>query len=283
MAGRCGAKTAPAAKIPFPARLPSAPAAAYLTPGCALTGGAPNANAVLNLTGPIGGSGGVNKNGPGTVVITNAANNWSGGTHVNAGTLVNNGALPSAVSVESGAMLKGSGTFAAITLDSGGVFSPGNSPGLSTMPQATWNGGGIYRVEMADASSGAGTGWDNWSITNQLTIGATPDNPFLIDLDTLGAGGLAGNATGFDSSSTYDWLIASSPAGTLWDLTDLNLDVSGFLNPHAGQFSLSSQDNQLFVHYSVPEPDSLVLCLSGLALLASYYKLRRGAPSPKLA
>ena len=56
--------------------------------GSALTGGTPNTNAVLNITGAIGGTGRITKNGPGTVTVNNAANGYSGGTTVNAGTLV---------------------------------------------------------------------------------------------------------------------------------------------------------------------------------------------------
>ncbi len=59
-----------------------------LDAGSALTGGTPNANAVLNITGAIGGNGRITKNGPGTVTLNNAANGYSGGTTVNAGTLV---------------------------------------------------------------------------------------------------------------------------------------------------------------------------------------------------
>ena len=59
-----------------------------LDAGSVLTGGTANANAVLNITGAIGGNGRITKNGPGTVTLNNAANGYSGGTTVNAGTLV---------------------------------------------------------------------------------------------------------------------------------------------------------------------------------------------------
>ncbi|HEY7087900.1 MAG TPA: autotransporter-associated beta strand repeat-containing protein, partial [Tepidisphaeraceae bacterium] len=62
-----------------------------LDAGGALTGGTTNPNAVLTISGPIGGSGALTKNGPGTVTL-NGANTYTGGTVVNSGLLVLNNA-----------------------------------------------------------------------------------------------------------------------------------------------------------------------------------------------
>ena len=98
--------------------------------GGVLTGGTPNSAAVLNITGPISGTGRITKNGPGTVVISNATNSWGGGTTINAGTLVANGNLPGAVTVNSTATLQGTGSVGGLlTVANGGVVRPGNSPG----------------------------------------------------------------------------------------------------------------------------------------------------------
>ncbi len=97
--------------------------------GSALTGGTPNAAAVLNLSGPISGAGRLTKNGPGTVFITSATNNWTGGTTVNAGTLAVNGLLPGAVTVNSGATLRGSGVVSGLaTIGTGGILRPAIVP-----------------------------------------------------------------------------------------------------------------------------------------------------------
>jgi autotransporter-associated beta strand protein len=75
--------------------------------GGALTGGSANAAAVLKITGNITGSGALTKNGPGVVTLA-GSNSYSGGTMVNAGTLVLDRSFTSTttVSVATGATMQ---------------------------------------------------------------------------------------------------------------------------------------------------------------------------------
>ena len=72
------------------------------------------------------------KTGAGTLTLSNN-NTYSGPTIVDAGELVVNGSvLDSAITVNSGGTLGGDGRLPATTLESGGFFSPGDSPGTIT-------------------------------------------------------------------------------------------------------------------------------------------------------
>ena len=87
--------------------------------------------------------------------------------------LVNNGTVTGTTNVNFGALAKGSGVYGAVNVTDGGKFSPGNSPGSVTTGSTTWNSGGGYLVEIADALAGAGVGWDVWNIDGTLGLNAT--------------------------------------------------------------------------------------------------------------
>jgi outer membrane autotransporter protein len=89
------------------------------------------------------------KVGTGTWTLTGSGD-LTGATSVNGGTLIVNGSLAgSAVTVQSGARLGGSGTVGATTIASGGQIAPGNSIGTITINGAyTQNAGAVYEVEI---------------------------------------------------------------------------------------------------------------------------------------
>ena len=79
----------------------------------------PSANGGTTLTG----SGSLMKTGTGSLTLS-AINTFTGGTTVNAGTLLVNGALLD-VTVQNGAVLAGTGTVACVTVAGGGTLTPG--------------------------------------------------------------------------------------------------------------------------------------------------------------
>ena len=119
--------------------------------------------------GVMSGNGSLTKIGAGAVTLT-GANTYSGATTVSAGTLLVNGSLAnSAVTVGNGGTLGGSGTLGALlTVQSGGVLSPGNSPGILAAAALDLEAGSTTFIEVIGngANAGvAGTGYDQIQIT----------------------------------------------------------------------------------------------------------------------
>ncbi|HGM4843635.1 TPA: autotransporter outer membrane beta-barrel domain-containing protein, partial [Serratia marcescens] len=96
----------------------------------------------------ISGHGGLTKQGIGTLVMT-GANTYSGPTLVNQGRLAVNGSVTSAVSVQSGGIVGGSGTVGSLTARQGGTVAPGNSIGtLNVAGNVSFEPGSRYAVEV---------------------------------------------------------------------------------------------------------------------------------------
>ncbi|WP_448183227.1 autotransporter outer membrane beta-barrel domain-containing protein [Serratia marcescens] len=96
----------------------------------------------------ISGHGGLTKQGIGTLVLT-GNNTYSGPTLVNQGRLAINGSVTSAVSVQSGGIVGGSGTVGSLTARRGGTVAPGNSIGtLNVAGDVSFETGSRYAVEV---------------------------------------------------------------------------------------------------------------------------------------
>jgi autotransporter-associated beta strand protein len=122
--------------------------------GSALTGGTPNSSAVLNLTGAIGSSGSINKNGPGTVVLS-GPNTYTGTTTINGGTLsvTGDGNLGSAAGrvIFNGGKLSATGNVTmsrpiTVNATGGGIGTAGNVVALTGAQSTTW-GAGTFTVD----------------------------------------------------------------------------------------------------------------------------------------
>ncbi|MFG5851867.1 S8 family serine peptidase, partial [Serratia marcescens] len=112
----------------------------------------------------ISGHGGLTKQGIGTLVLT-GNNTYAGPTLVNQGRLAINGSVTSAVSVQNGGIVGGSGTVGSLTARRGGTVAPGNSIGtLNVAGNVSFEPGSRYAVEVGPngqsdriQSSGAAT------------------------------------------------------------------------------------------------------------------------------
>ena len=95
---------------------------------------------------------GLSKSGTGTLILTGTST-YSGLTDVQAGLLSVRGTLSnSAVHVESGATLGGTGTInGTVTVLSGGILSPGNSPGTLTVGSLVLNAGSFSNFDLGPA------------------------------------------------------------------------------------------------------------------------------------
>jgi fibronectin-binding autotransporter adhesin len=238
------------------------------------------------LSGSNSFTGGLSLN-AGSLEVGHAAALGTGGAAVSGGRLELAGfSIANAVTLSGSGILAGIGSVGDLVVNSGGVLAPGNSPGTITAANVTWNGNGSYRWEMNNALGTAGLdpGWDLLSATGSLTIGATAENPFTIQLTSLTAANEAGQAAGWNPDTDGQWLIAQfgSPiAGFSADV--FVLDDSAFVGMGGGRsFSLAlgssvegGTASQLYVVYAVPEPATVILAGMGIAAMAWVARRRR--------
>ena len=128
----------------------------------------------LQLVGAIGGSGGLTKIGIGTLVIGGVnINTYAGLMTVNQGVLLVNGTLPgSAVTVNAGATLGGTGIVGTITIH-GGIVSPGISgAGVLNASSALFDTSSRYRVDLNGTTPGIGVNrYDQLALTGNVNLG----------------------------------------------------------------------------------------------------------------
>ena len=109
-------------------------------------------------TGFTPGSWGLTLNGPGSLTLS-AANMYTGGTNVMAGTLNVTGSIADSnlTSVAGGGALIGTGTVGAVKINSGGVFAPGASGAPGTNMTVSGNlafaSGAVYLVQLDPSTS----------------------------------------------------------------------------------------------------------------------------------
>ena len=257
--------------------------------GFALTGTQLFTNTVgkgdIVVNGIISGNGGLTKAGEGTLTL-GAANTYSGTTTVSGGTLVvgvnNLGSLgDTAVAVKSGATLKGSGVIgvvggasdASVTIESGGVLAPGNSPGLLTIDgDLTLSSGSIFEWELAankDTDNGTpGTDYDAVNVSGDLNIS------WDADFRVIMSGAVAFNDLFWNTNQKWSNIFNVS-TGSAWDkqvwvytkptdssYTPVDTGVQGY-------FTVSGTDLNWT---ALPEPST---ALAGLLLGAGLLRRRR--------
>ncbi|MCE9603310.1 MAG: PEP-CTERM sorting domain-containing protein [Planctomycetia bacterium] len=210
--------------------------------------------------------------------------------------LVNNGQVSAPVVVGVGGVVKGGGTFfGQVTINAGGIGSPGNSPGVMTDTSTTWNAGGKYVWEINDLNGVAGPtignpGWDLWNL-GTLTLNSTSGDPFLIEMHSVTTGSPPSSDTalaGWNPAQHYSWKIATADSNVFTEaaLTSLLIDPSSPFFASNGTngsfFHLASSNGgkQLDLEYdpaAVPEPSSMLLA-GMVAVPVAWRKLRRRKP-----
>ncbi|MDR2982896.1 MAG: autotransporter-associated beta strand repeat-containing protein, partial [Puniceicoccales bacterium] len=197
-------------------------------------------NANLTLTGAgngafaqnVTGTGvSVTKAGAGTWTLSGTGNTYTGTTTINAGTLLINGdqsAATGAITVNNGGTLGGSGTIGgAVTIKSGGILSPGNSPGtINFANNVTLESGARLVLEI----DGTGTGQHdvlNFTGTNKTLTFVDGSELYVAigagvgigDIDGLsiatGGATIAGWNDVLITSNHSDWTITISDSGVL--------------------------------------------------------------------
>ena len=248
-----------------------------LGPGTVLN----NSHLILNRSddtdyaGSMTGTGDLIQSGTGAVTFSGNANTFSGGTIINAGKLLvsnsaGSGTGSGVVNINSGATFGGTGLISgALMINDGGSVSPGASPGqLQVGGGTTFAGGGRYVFEINNTVGTAGTNWDLLSISGSLTISATVNTPFVLDLVSLTAGNANGALANFNSANAYSWKFVTTTSGiTGFSAGAFQYDPSYFYNGlDVGHFFVSQTGNDLYLNFTpVPEPTTWVLLSLGLS------------------
>jgi hypothetical protein len=247
--------------------------------------------------GVIGGSGtdtGVTLGGTGTMKITGNSTSFTNTTITTADTvkLVVDSTLGAGVNVGSGSLLGGSGSIGALTVNTGGTLSPGNSPGLLTAASATFKSGSNLNWEIFNAVGTAGVEWDLLSVTGDLNVSALASGSMNLVLKSLSAlpdniGALAG----YNDASPYAWVFARAATITGVGVGD-GVDVSSLFNINSSSFNNGNGPDQgwkvvtgsmtvgagtfrTLELQAVPEPSSHLLLALGAAGLIGLRSLRR--------
>lgn len=195
------------------------------------------------------------KDGAGVMKLSNT-NTYTGPTRVDAGTLVVNGSIStsSLTTVKSGAIIGGSGTVGALTVEAGGHVNPGNSPG--TLSTGNFSLAGALNAEI----NGAGALYDRVNVTGTVNLtggtlnlafgggytGATNDLLFILTND--GSDAISGAFGNYAEGALFN------VGGQDWKLTYLG-------DSNTNSFT-GGNDVALM---AVPEPGAALL--GGLGLL----------------
>ena len=106
-----------------------------------------------SYSGPIGGNGSLVKDGSGTLLLSGSST-YTGGTTVNGGMLEVDGSLASLVTVNSGAVLSGTGSLTSVVVNPGGHLDPGDGPGtLNLSGSLTLLAGAVMDYELDTPST----------------------------------------------------------------------------------------------------------------------------------
>jgi autotransporter-associated beta strand protein len=162
------------------------------------------------------------------------SNGYTGATAVNGGTLIVNGSIAnSAVTVNSGATLAGTGTVGATTINNGGMFAPGNSPGTMTVAgNLAFQSGALYVVQInsttASSTNVTGSAALAGTVQAAFAAGSYATRAYTI---LSAAGGLGG--TTFNALSTSN-LPAGFTASLSYTATDALLNLTATLGQPVG-------------------------------------------------
>lgn len=145
------------------------------------SGGTLDLNGTSETIGSLSGSGTLNI-GTGTLTLTDSASTNFSGTISGTGTIAGGGTY----TVASGATLGGSSTFStAVTVASGGIIAPGNSPGKISTGNLTLASGSTANMEIEGTA--AGTGYDQIAVTGTVTISGATLSLTVTDIPAAGA------------------------------------------------------------------------------------------------
>ena len=241
-----------------------------------------------NVAATTSGAGAIKKGGFGKLVLSGDLAH-TGGTTVSTGTLVINGTHDGDVTVLKAVhvgILGGSGTILGDTVVYG-FHSPGNSPGIQTFGNLTYQDGSRINWELGShTTSNTPLAFDQIIVTGDLTFAGATGLNLVFDW-------AEGSVDWTDAFWNADrsWVIMSVQ-GAITGLENLTLfypalvvdtwkDTNGlnFANVRAnGAFSISQVGSDIVLNYSaVPEPSTYGLLLGALALAGAAVRRRKNS------
>ncbi|MFA7342895.1 MAG: autotransporter-associated beta strand repeat-containing protein [Terrimicrobiaceae bacterium] len=223
---------------------------------------------VLNLGGPLSGSGNFTKSGAGILELSGTSSH-SGSLTVSDGGLKVSGTTSSAViASSSGTVVSGTGSVGSLLISNGAILAPGNSPGTLSAASATFASDGNYNWQIQSNSV-----YDMLNVTGTLSITATSADPFVIHVFTLDGNGDPGLMSGFNTAANASWTLVNANSITGFAANKFSVDLGGFSNFYDGTFAVATNgSNDLVLNYTaptapVPEPSTYaLLILAGAAL-----------------
>ena len=223
-----------------------------------------NRSDASTYSGIISGAGAVSKQGGGTLNFTGTSN-YTGATAINAGKMLVNGQLGNtAVAVNAGGLLGGSGRILGdVTVASSGTLSPGNSPGVLTVGSLSLFAGSHTAMEITGTSG---------SLYDQVVGVGSGGLTYGGSLDLVMAGSYADHTTFhlFSNFSSHTGDFAAVGLNATGEYAGLTFSDSD----HVGGVWTSSwtTNHQRLVFTTgtgdlvvVPEPSTYAMVLAGIA------------------
>ena len=241
------------------------------------------------------------KLGTGTLEL-GAANNFSGGLTVSAGTVkasyagsvgsgsvsvsrnatfVVNTILSNRINVSAGATLAGNGTDEDATIEEDGMLSP-NADNIGTLSfnKLTLNGGAHVKWQLQNAAGAAGVGYDTLVVsTLNLNNAISTKKKIVVEVTS------SGKASGFDKTKVnrFEFAKITTDLASGVNVTDLfSIDASQFeiannlTNDHlVWSMQYAADRDMMYVTTMIPEPSTYGLGLSALALAVVAVRRRK--------
>jgi autotransporter-associated beta strand protein len=236
-----------------------------------LTFGHSGGATIVNNIG-ISGTGGIVKRRFDERLILNAPSTYTGPTTVSEGILDANASLAtSAISVASGATLRGTTIATNAALSVSGSVHPGADGigvGRITVASASLALGAALTFDIQNATGIAGVGYDHLAVLGGL---AAPDaSGVSIVVRSLSGGGSTGAPVNFDPSQPYVWtLIEAASLNANVSPADFTLNTSAFtpaVDPASFSLSLTAANDLVLRYAPVPEPATLAGTLGAMGL-----------------
>ncbi len=127
----------------------------------------------LDISAVISGAGtSLTKQGAGTLRLSGNST-YNGSTTLLVGDMIVDGSIGSSsgLTVSNSTILTGSGTLPDVALQSGGVISPGSSPGSATSGSLSFSSGGVFSVDITGTTPG--TQYDQLNVQGTISLGGS--------------------------------------------------------------------------------------------------------------